>query len=964
MRRSVSVGRLLLLALLPQLAPAADTPEEHFARRIAPLLQEKCHACHGEDVARRQGGLDLRSLGTAQRGGESGRAAVVPGQPETSPLYLAVLRTHDEWSAMPPKESERLSPRQLEDLKKWIASGAVWPDEARLTVIRRTRAAQWSREDGDPVATSGGLAAEWTARKYQPAGLWAYRPVQKPAVPSTGSAAIDSLIAQRLPSGLRVAPPADRATLLRRATFDLTGLPPTPEEIEQFLADPRPDSVAFDEVVQRLLASPHYGERMAQHWLDVARYADTAGFANDYDRGNAWRYRDYVVRAFQQDLPYREFIRQQIAGDELDAKNPEFLVATGFLRMGPWELTGMEVAKVARQRFLDDVTNSVGETFLGHALQCARCHDHKFDPVPTRDYYAIQAVFATTQIAERPAPFLPTENLRGFDERRFLEQRRADHLATLAELDARLLANAEQWLQAAGLDPTRWREAVTTARRREQEANSREFVSVFNAARTELLRAKIPENQFPPKLVGFTTQEFGLERVARKGLERLKWELDRYEPIALAVYNGPTPALQSVNSPLRMPAAGGSRGELETTCILRGGDPFAQGDVVTPGVLSVLEHWPPPSNQPPLQAIIPTTVSGRRRAFAAWLADERNPLTTRVIANRIWQWHFDRPLAGNPNNFGSTGKRPTHPELLDWLAATLVESGWSIKSLHRIIMASETYRRGATHPDQQSLRDLDPTGTSYAVFPPRRLSAEELRDAMLAASGELNREVGGIPNRPEINLEAALQPRQVMGTFAAAWVPNPLPAQRQRRSLYALKIRGLAEPFREVFNSPTADFSCERRESSTVTPQVFALLNGLGPAARALALAQRVLRESNLTTVRIPDVHQREQVLRRTFLLVVGREPEDRELRLCRTHWEDLEPVQAREPWELTPWPLTVERVAVEENTGERFTFTERLHACAEFVPDVRPTEASPTTRALADVVLALWNSDAFVYVY
>jgi hypothetical protein len=244
----------------------------------------------------------------------------------------------------------------------------------------------------------------------------------------------------------------------------------------------------------------------------------------------------------------------------------------------------------------------------------------------------------------------------------------------------------------------------------------------------------------------------------------------------------------------------------------------------------------------------------RSAAFAAWVADQANPLTTRAIVNRVWLWHFGQPLAGNPNNFGSTGKKPTHPELLDWLAATFVEEGWSFKKLHRLITTSEAYRRSTGHPDRKLLAEKDPTGTSYAAFAPRRLTAEELRDAMLATTGELNPALGGIPNRPEMNLEAALQPRQVMGTFASAWVPNPLPAQRHRRSLYALKIRGLPDPAMEVFNQPTPDFSCERRDASTVTPQVFSLFNGAASHNRALALAARAIGSAAAVPVSVSAV--------------------------------------------------------------------------------------------------------------
>jgi hypothetical protein len=682
---------------------------------------------------------------------------------------------------------------------------------------------------------------------------------------------------------------------------------------------------------------------MAQHWLDVVRYADSAGFANDFERGSAWRYRDYVVRAFNRDQPYDQFIREQLAGDELDPNDPEKIIATGFLRMGPWELTAMEVPKIARQRFLDDVTNSVGETFLAHSLQCARCHDHKFDPVPTRDYYAVQAVFATTQLAERQAAFLPTENTGGFEERQYVDQSRADYLAALQRLDEKSLQAVDAWFAATGRDPEPWRAALREAEARGQLRRGGRFA----AARNLLLRQGVPEDQFPPRMLAWGPEEIGLERIANKGLERLAWQLERYQPFALAVYSGRTPQVTTVTAPVRMPANRLTEGELEETCVLAGGDPFAPGAKVSPGVLSVLGT---------LQKIpIPDGIEGRRRAFAEWVADARNPLTTRAIVNRIWMWHFGDPLAGNPNNFGSTGKRPTHPELLDWLAATLVEQGWSFKALHRQIMTSAAYRRSASHPDPKTLAEQDPRGTSHAVFKPRRLSAEELRDAMLAATGELTLALGGIPSRPEINLEAALQPRQVMGTYAAAWTPSPLPGQRHRRSIYALKLRGLRDPALEVFNAPAPDFSCERREASTVTPQVFALLNSQAGHSRALTLASRAQKESTTD----------ESAVARCFLLALGRPPRAAEQAACLAHWRELEGgLQAQAEFPVTPPPREVRREAIEENTGEKFSFHETLHAYADFVPDLRPADCDARTRALADVCLVLLNTNEFAYVY
>ena len=949
---------LWLCLLSPCPLPASDHDRDSavlFVRRIAPLLQEKCVACHGHDPQNIEGGLDLTQAETAFRGGDSQMPPIVAGQPQSSGLLLAASRDHQQWSPMPPKEAERLSPQQLEWLREWIASGAQWPDRQRQSELAAAHAETWSAEDGIEVNTSGGLSEQWTHRRYEVDKLWAYQPLRQPAFPAAAAHAaptphpIDAFLAAKAPADLAVAPPADPHTLIRRLSLDLTGLPPTPDEIDRFEQAWRisPEQAYLD-LVEHLLASPHYGERMAQHWLDVTRYADSSGLANDFERGNAWRYRDYVVRAFNEDKPYDQFVREQIAGDEYDPNDPELIVATGFLRMGPWELTGMEVAKVARQRFLDDVTNAVGETFLAQALQCCRCHDHKFDPIPTRDYYAVQAVFATTQLADRPAAFLACENTTGFEEVRYLHARRQNYVRDLQRLDQFQLEQAQLWFQDHQLSPAAWNAAVAQAQSQvgNGDAAGEDFKSLFAAARSGLAKQGVAEDQYPPKLLGFTPQHFGEERVARKGLQRLEWELARYQPRALAVYNGLTPSVKSIATPQGIPKNHLEQGELEASCILIGGDPFSRGPAVEPGVLSAVAGPTPPQ--------LPQTIDGRRRALAEWIADDRNPLTTRTIANRIWMWHFGSALAGNPNNFGSTGKPPTHPELLDWLAATLVEQGWSLKQLHRLIVTSAAYRRSSDHPQPEELARLDPLGQSYAVFHPRRLSAEELRDAMLLASGELNRQLGGIPNRPEINLEVALQPRQVMGTFAAAWVPNPLPQQRHRRSLYALKLRGLPIPEMEVFNQPAPDFSCERRETSNITPQVFSLFNSQASFARSLALAHRARQAAK----------DDDEALRLCFAWALGRPPSAAELTRCREHWQNISRMLASEPAPRRMPPDRVTRQAVEENTGERFEFDEQLHAMADFVPDLQPADVPLATRSLADVCLALFNSNEFCYVY
>ncbi|HAA69991.1 MAG TPA: hypothetical protein DCE55_12690, partial [Planctomycetaceae bacterium] len=427
-----------LVSVFSRCVSAAEPPAADllFAHRILPLLKARCFACHGADPNQLRAEFDMRSRAGLLRGGASGEPAVVPGQPAVSPLYQAVAAVAvDQWPAMPPKANDRLSRAQVTSIATWISAGAPWPGAARLASLLK-QPNPWADEDGVRVKTSGGLSADWTNRTYAPQDLWSWKPIQRPPLPDQAGHPIDRLLRIGLPENLPPAPPADRLALIRRATFDLLGLPPTPAEIDAFLEDDQPGS--FARLITRLLASPHYGEQWGRHWLDVVRYADSAGFANDFERPNAWRYRDYVIRAFNQDKPYDAFVREQIAGDELTAGETgsprvETLIAAGFLRMGPWEQTGMEVARLTRQQFLDDVTNSVGQVFLGHVLRCARCHDHKFDPIPTRDYYALQAVFANTQFAEVDAPFLPSENTTNFTSHQKYHRLRQENNKRLLE---------------------------------------------------------------------------------------------------------------------------------------------------------------------------------------------------------------------------------------------------------------------------------------------------------------------------------------------------------------------------------------------------------------------------------------------------------------------------------------------------------------------------------------------------
>lgn len=882
--------------------------EKLFALKIEPLLRNKCLGCHGENPDEIESGFDLRSRESALRGGDSfGKEVLVPGDAANSYLYATVRRS-EEGFEMPPKEAEKLTQEETWAIRDWINGGAPWPNEKEVAEIYKRDA------EGVTWRTSGGLNKEWTNRKYNPKDLWAYQPIRQPDVPNNRNP-IDYFIDRRLAQvGVTAAPTAERVALIRRATFDLLGLPPTPGDVQRFLADPQSDDRAFAELVDRLLESPHYGEQWGRHWLDVVRYADSSGFANDWERPNAWRYRDYVIRSFNDDKPYDQFVREQIAGDEILE-----LVAVGFLRMGPWEHTGMSVAKITRQAFLDDVTDSVGQVFLAHALQCARCHDHKFDPVPTRDYYSMQAVFATTQFAEVDTPWLPTENLDGMDEdRRYHELRIAANEQRLAAVTRRKNEAERNWLEERGLPYKTASEA--------KEANA-------------------PAEQIPPTTELVSPEVFGQERLSRKWQQRFPWEIDRYRPIAMTVYNGKTHQGKH-SARLMKPDNPMSEGVLEKTAILTGGDPFAPAQSVTPAVLSAVPGG--------ISFQDASDHQGRRTALANWVTDPANTLTARVMANRVWQYHFGRGIAGNPNNFGATGKKPTHPELLDWLASELIAEGWSIKHLHRTIMTSAAYKRSSSHPERDKVNAADPDGSGYAVFLPRRLSAEELRDAMLAASGELNPSIGGIPIRPDMNLEAALQPRMIMGTFAPSYVPNPKPEQRNRRTVYALKLRGHRDPFLETFNQPGSDKSCELRDSSSVTPQALTMFNSDETADRALAFAHRALNETDSD----------HSAVDRIFQLAYSRLPTDLERAETIAHWHRMTEIQKKIQHKPREYPTEIIRRAVEENTGEPFEFTERLFAYKDYQPDLQPHEVDARTRGLADVCLAILNSNEFVFVY
>jgi mono/diheme cytochrome c family protein len=924
--RIVIVLSLALVGLAP--FAHAETPAENavrktevLARQVQAILKAKCLACHGDDAADLKGEFDLRSRTAMLRGGESGAAAVLPGKPDQSPL-LSAIAGKDALLKMPPKENDALSSEQVELVRNWISAGAKWPDPALDGSAR-----QWlDAAQGIEVATSGGRSPEWTQRKYQPADLWAYRAIARPTVPVVGvdrrsnaAAAIhpiDAFIQARLAAGgFTPAPPAEKTILLRRVVFDLTGLPPTGEQTQAFLADDSPP--AFAKLIDDLLASPAYGEQQARHWLDVVRYADTSGLSNDYERPNAWRYRDYVIRSFNADKPFDQFVTEQLAGDEIEDGNPENLIAVGYLRMGPWEHTGMTVAAITRQDFLDDVTHHVGVSLLAQGLRCARCHDHKFDPVPTLDYYRIQAVFAPTQFAEREVPFLPVENTR--------------HMAAQREVSRQHLSQSQQVI--GDLDAK----------------SNAAFSKMMEEKGAEKLGDLPPEKRPRRGLFGLTNEELSLKKIYQKRIAYFDRELKRYEPLAMSVYSGPTNGYTSVKPINLMPE--NLAGEIPVVHILPGGSLATPSEAVKPGVLSAMlgitlaSPAVPPSE-------LNDAMSGRRLALARWITSRENSLTARAIVNRVWQQHFGRGLVATANNFGKMGAKPTNLELLDWLATWLVDHDWSLKELHRLVLTSATYQQSGQHPDLARLQEADAKSELLAYYPQRRLAAEELRDSLLAISGELNDEMGGPGVFPEINWEVALQPRHIMGSVAPAYQPSRTPDERNRRTIYAFRYRTLADPLLEVFNRPGSETSCEMRDETTVTPQVFALFNGQFAHDRALALAANLAKEHADPAKQIAAAFER-------FYL---RQPSDEETQLALAHLQKMTAHHRQHPATKTSLPQTVKRTMVEEMTGLDVSWDEALDLGEGYVRDLQPSDVSPSVQALADLCLVLINSNEFLY--
>jgi hypothetical protein len=652
---------------------------------------------------------------------------------------------------------------------------------------------------------------------------WSFTPVCRPELPNVRDAAwvrnpIDRFILHRLEAeGLPPSPEADRATLLRRLSFDLIGLPPTPEEVACFLADDSPN--AYEAQVDRLLASPHFGERWAQHWLDLARYADTDGFEFDEARPDAWRFRDWVVQALNEDMPFDRFLSLQLAGDEVAPERADAAIATGWCRCYP-DMVDLNDQALRRQNALDDITETTGLVFLGLTIGCAKCHDHKTDPVRQADFYRLQAFFT-------PARFRDDFPLASRAEREAHEARMREWQASMAETQRRLLeieAPARDKI-APGPPPGLDDRTTTALARSNAERTDEEVRLAFEAlAKDKRIKADALVEAIAPEA-----------RLARA--EALA-ELDRVRKAMPA----PLPKARVVDE------AGGTP---SPTFLRKRGDFYTPGPEVSPTFPGVLQDGPPRFEQT-------SRSSGRRAALAAWLTRPGHPLTSRVIANRLWQHHLGRGIVPTPSDFGKTGEPPTHPALLDWLASELVSRGWSMKAIHRLIVTSATYRQSAA--ESPVAQRVDPDNALLWRYPRRRLDGEALRDAMLAASGQLCEAMRGPGVFPELPAELTK-----LSSKGAIWPVSPLVEDRDRRSLYVFIRRNLRYPFFEAFDRPDTNASCPKRPITTIAPQALSLLNGKLATEAARHLAARVAHEAG------PSADAR---IERAYLLCLGRTPD------------------------------------------------------------------------------------------
>ena len=869
------VGFVLLgtAGVLP--SGAADPAEERFETKIRPILAEHCVKCHGPD--KQSAGLRLDSRDALLKGGESEGSALKPGEPDASPLVQAVR--HAGELKMPPTPRPKLPDAAARELADWVKAGAPWPEGSVPTAAKVAKVAEVH---------------------------WSFRPVKKVEPPKSeaGTSPIDAFLDASIAShGLTPAPRADRRTLIRRATTDLTGLPPTSDEVDAFLADARPDREAFAAVVDRLLASPHYGERWGRLWLDVARYADTKGyvFQEETKYPYSYTYRDWVVEAFNEDLPYDKFVVQQVAADRLpNDDDNRHLAAMGFLTVGRRFLQD-------QNEIIDDRIDVVTRGLLGLSVTCARCHDHKFDPIPTDDYYSLYGVFASSE-EPKELPLIRVPG--GAKEAKDFEAKLAERKKAVEAFASEKKGTIQKELRSRFADYLVAAEAV------DFNARTAKFDEVVKAGklRPEVLRRLIVRwrertNFDDPRLLpwkalsGLPAAEFKarsaaaiagakgkapaslLAALTSKPIESRPEAARRYGDIlARALADPPDKALTDLRQWLNGPDSPIAVADRDLRRILNPDDrnrltmlerKVSQLEATHPGAparaMVMVDKPSPvepriflrgnpgrPGKAVPRQFLKVVSTSERkpftkgsgRLELAESIVRKDNPLASRVMVNRIWMYHFGRGIVATPSDFGLRGDPPTHPELLDWLASTFVENGWSIKAMHRLLMDTDAYARsGAATPDQ--LR-IDPVNSWLSHQNRRRLDFESMRDSLLASAGRLDPSVGGKP----VPLEVA-----------------PYPT---RRALYGFIDRYNLDPTYRTFDFPTPDASSPKRSTTIVPQQALYLLNSPFVAEQARHLAARPEVVSGSTDERIRGVYH----------LLFGRDPEPHEVALGHNYLE------------------------------------------------------------------------------
>ncbi len=862
---------------------SGEEPVLTFEKDVRPLLKAHCTLCHGEEE-KPKGGVDLRLRRFMDAPLDSGATLLVPGKPEASELVAIIERGEM------PKKGHPVPTEQLDIIRQWIAQGA-----------------KTARPEPETLG-HGPLITE------EERSHWSFQPVKRPEVPKVEGAAtpIDAFLATAMrQEGLDFAPEADRATLLRRITLDLTGLLPTPAEVEAFVADPDPK--AYEKTVDRLLASPAYGERWARHWLDIVGYADSNGYAEaDSARPHAWRYRDYVIRAFNEDKPWDEFLREQLAGDELagathadyqaavlDPKKLDQLIATAFLRMAP-DGTGdpNDDAKLARNQVIAEQLKIVSSSLLGLTLACAQCHDHRHDPVSHEDYYRFRAIFDPAYNWEAWRP--PAQRLYS-------------------------LYTPEEHAKAAEI------EKAAAAIDAESRRMSKQFLDeIFEV---EIL--KLPEADREPYRTARATAD-------KDRTEEQKALIKKY-PSALALYSlnlydqkkqdvvtaiGAEATKVRATKPAQsfVMALAEVKGQVPESKLFNRGDHEQPTRTVTPGELSILAT---PEIEPFQPAAVPSGSSGRRLAYANWLTSGQHPLVARVLVNRFWMHHFGRGIVATPGDFGLAGDRPSHPELLDWLADEFVKGGWRLKPLHRAMLLSRAYRQSA---DNALAKELDPDNLLLARHKLRRVEAEAMRDSILAASGTLVDKPFGPPSTIARDPAGRIVTGIDKGTITVAKV-EPGGEQDFRRSIYIEVRRSKPVTVLDTFDAPAMAPHCEMRSQTTVAPQSLLLMNDTFILDSARRLADRLHEE-------VPG-DERER-LRRAWMLLFGKEPAEsdilRSLAYLREQTVTLTGYHAAQPAPKAP-------------------------ADAKDPKAEAPPAPDPAREAFASLCQVLYSSNRFLYV-